>query len=215
MYIGQWCLSPLQSRHLGTSDSSPSRHQLPCCIFLISHQWCEIFSLSRVILLWGNTRSCRAPNLGCRGAESPGWFDVTTKNCTKCDPWGNTLSWWSCQSPVVHHCGLLNHLKSFYRRMFNLNSKFDADSLLYKLSHFECDDHIVLMAHSVDLLPPLTHFSHMCSPVHCPWLPGYINVVQTILLILTKVGHFLNRPHISKWFLFFFCYHKPERIFFL
>ena len=29
LYIGQWCLSPLQSRHLGTSHSSPNCHQLP------------------------------------------------------------------------------------------------------------------------------------------------------------------------------------------
>ena len=34
LYIGQWCLSPLQSRHLGTSHSSPSHHQLPHNIFL-------------------------------------------------------------------------------------------------------------------------------------------------------------------------------------
>ena len=34
LYTGQWCLSPLQSRHLGTSHSSPNHHQLPCYIFL-------------------------------------------------------------------------------------------------------------------------------------------------------------------------------------
>ena len=34
LYIGQWCHSPLQSRHLGTSHSSPNCHQLPHCIFL-------------------------------------------------------------------------------------------------------------------------------------------------------------------------------------
>ena len=34
LYIGQWHLSPLQSRHLGTSHSSPNHHQLPCHIFL-------------------------------------------------------------------------------------------------------------------------------------------------------------------------------------
>ena len=34
LYIGQWCLSPFQSRHLGTSHSSPNLHQLPHCIFL-------------------------------------------------------------------------------------------------------------------------------------------------------------------------------------
>ena len=34
LYIGQQRLSRLQSRHLGTSHSSPNRHQLPHCIFL-------------------------------------------------------------------------------------------------------------------------------------------------------------------------------------
>ena len=30
------------------------------------------------------------------------------------------------------------------------------------------------------------HCSRMCIPVHCPWLPGYIDVMQTVLVILTK-----------------------------
>ena len=34
LYTGQWCLSPLQNRHLGTSHNSSNRHQLPHCIFL-------------------------------------------------------------------------------------------------------------------------------------------------------------------------------------
>ena len=34
LYIGQWRLSPLQNRHLGTSHSSPNCHQLPHHIFL-------------------------------------------------------------------------------------------------------------------------------------------------------------------------------------
>ena len=34
LYTGQWHLSPLQGRHLGTSHSSPDCHQLPHRIFL-------------------------------------------------------------------------------------------------------------------------------------------------------------------------------------
>ena len=48
--------------------------QLPSAthhIFL-NHQWSEICSLSKVILVLGKARSHRAPNLGCSGAESPG-----------------------------------------------------------------------------------------------------------------------------------------------
>ena len=40
------------------------------------------------------------------------------------------------------------------------------------------------------------HCSCMCIPVHSLWLPGYINVVQTILVILTMAGLFPNIPHI-------------------
>ena len=35
LYIGQWCLSPFQSKHLGTSHSSANCHQLLHHIFLI------------------------------------------------------------------------------------------------------------------------------------------------------------------------------------
>ena len=100
LYIGQWCLSPLQSRHLGTSHSSPNHHPLPYHIFLLSyllsyfpesHQWSEISSLSKVILVLGKARSHRVPNLGCGGAESPGWFDVLQ----------NTVHEMSCMSGHV------------------------------------------------------------------------------------------------------------------
>ena len=37
-----------------------------------------------------------------------------------------------------------------------MNAKFDADSLLYLLSHFECDDHTVHMLIQWRLPPPLT-----------------------------------------------------------
>ena len=45
-----------------------------------SHWLSEISSFSKGILVLGKARSLRAPNLGCRGAESPGWFDVLPKN---------------------------------------------------------------------------------------------------------------------------------------
>ena len=120
MYIGQWRLSPLQSRPLGTSHSSPNRHQLPYRIFL--NQWSEISSLSNVILVLGKARSCRVPNLGCRRAESPGWCVVCKKKlCTRCDACVGALLWWSCQSPVAHSCSFLNHPNSFHAGMFKLN----------------------------------------------------------------------------------------------
>ena len=41
-----------------------------------------------------------------------------------------------CHDEVAHSCGLLNHANGFHGGMFKLNAKFDADLLLYSLSHF-------------------------------------------------------------------------------
>ena len=51
---------------------------------------------------------------------------------------------------------LLNHPNSFHRGMFKLKSYYDADSLLYSLSHFECNGHILHTLTQWRLLPPLT-----------------------------------------------------------
>ena len=104
LYIGQWHLSPLQSRHLGTSRSSLSLHQLSSHIFLNLINCLKIISLSKVILVLGKARRGRTPNPGCNDAESPGWFNVSQKISAGCDAWVGALSWWSCQSPVAHSC---------------------------------------------------------------------------------------------------------------
>ena len=102
-------------------------------------------------------RSCRVWNLGCKGVESPGWLCVLPKKLRmRSDAWAGMLLWWSCQSPVVHSCDLLNHPSSFCKGMFKLNAKLDADSLLYSLSHFECDSHTVHTLTQQCLLSPLT-----------------------------------------------------------
>ena len=124
--------------------------------FLESHGGSEISLLSKVILVLGKARSCRALNLGCMGAESPGWFDVSPKHCMRCDAWASVSLWWSCQSPVAHSCGLLNHPNTFPRDMFKLNVKHEAQSLFYLFRHFECDNHTVHMLTQWCLLPPLT-----------------------------------------------------------
>ena len=54
-----------------------------------------------------------------------------------------------------------------------------------------------------------SHHSHMHTPVHSPWLPGYLNVVQTVLAILTMAGLFPDRPHIPCMKNSSFCFRKP------
>ena len=105
-----------------------------------------------------------------------------------------TLLWWSCQSPVAHSWGLLNRWNSFHGGMFKHHAKFNTDPLLYLLSHFECDGHTVHMLTQWRLPPPLNivqcrhHCSLMCVPAHSPWLPSYFDVMQTVLVTLTKAG---------------------------
>ena len=48
---------------------------------------------------FGKVRSHRAPNLGCRGAESPGWFDVLTKNSA----WDGMHEWAHCRDEAANH----------------------------------------------------------------------------------------------------------------
>ena len=83
--------------------------------------------------------------------------------------------------------------------MFKLNTKFDAVSLLYLLSHFECDGHTVHMLTQWHLPPPLTNtvksslFTHEHSnPLSLE--AGYTDVIQTIAIILTLVGLLPDKP---------------------
>ena len=49
------------------------------------------------------------------------------------------------------------------------------------------------------------HCLRMCIPVHSPWLPGYMDVVQIILVTVTMAGLFPDRPHvfIKNWQILF------------
>ena len=142
------------------------------------------------------------------------------KLCIRHDAWASVLLWWSFQLPVAHSCGLLSHPNHFHRGTFKLNAKVDADSLLYLLSHFECDKiwcKFIVLLSQVTLNAAATqytcflssiycpywisqwscHCSCKCIPVHSPWLPGYTDVTQTILVILTMAG-LPDIPRISK-----------------
>ena len=108
------------------------------------------------------------------------------------------------------HCiiskSLLNYLNGFHKRIFKLHAKFDADALFYSLRHlnvmatqYTCSLNGVYHPHW--LVQWGHHCSHMCIPVHSPWLPGNTGVVQTVLVTLTVAGLFPDRRHIlrSSW----------------
>ena len=111
------------------------------------------------------------------------------------------FSWWSCQSPVAHSCSLLNHPNRDHRGIFKLNTKYDADSLLYSVilnamaTQYTCS--LNGISHSHWLVEWNSQCSHLRIPVHSPGLPGYINVTQTILIILSMARLFQDRPHIT------------------
>ena len=157
----------------------------------------------------GKARICSAPNLGCRGRWITWVIWCFTKIlCRRHDAWAGTLLWWSCQSPVVHSCRLLNHLNSFDKGMFKLNAKFDADLLLYSVILSTMATQYTCSLNGVYHLRWLVQWSCHCLrisiPVHSPWLPGYMNILQTVFIILIMAGLFPDRPCIYNYIVMIF-----------
>ena len=170
--------------------------------FPASHQWSELSSLSKVILVLGKARSCRAPDLGCSGAESPGWLEVSPKN-----------SAWNMMHEQVYCCDeAANHQLPIAEAFWIVEtvSMEECSSIMQNLIQIHCCTCSVILnvmatrytcsLHGIYPHNWLVQCSHHCSrmhiPGHSPWLLGYIDVAQTILVILTMVGLFPDRPHI-------------------
>ena len=130
------------------------------------------------------------------------------KLCMSWDAWAGMLLWWAtgCPSPVACSCGFLNDPNSFCGGMFKFNAK---------LMHIHCCTCSVILnvmatqytcsLSGVYNPPWLVQWSHHCScmriPIQSPGLTGYINVTQSVIIILTVAGLFPDIPHIS----FFIC----------
>ena len=94
---------------------------------------------------------------------------------------------------------ILNHLNSFYKWMFKLTQNLmqihccTCSAILnVTTTQYRCLLNGVYHPHW--LVQWSYHCSHMCIWVHYPWLPGYIDVVQTVLIMLKMAGLFLDRP---------------------
>ena len=154
------------------------------------------------ILVLGKARNCRGPHKGCRGAESPGWFDVSPKKSAR-DVIHEPAH---CPDEVASH--QLPIAVAFW--IIPIISMEECSSLTQNWMQICCSTRsVILNATATQYMCSLNsvycphwlvhwsfHCSDMCIPVHSPWLPGYIDVMQTILVILTTVGLFLDRPHI-------------------
>ena len=152
--IWQWCLSPLQSRHLGSHTVLPIT--ISCLLYFPeSRQQSEICSLSKVILVLGKAWNHRAPSPGYSGAKAPGWFNVSQKNSA-----GDVMHEWACCRNEAANHGLPIAVAFWIiwidSAEFKLNAKFDANLLLYSLSQFKCNSHTVHLLTQWCLLPPLT-----------------------------------------------------------
>ena len=169
-----------------------------------SHRQSEISSFSKMILVLGKARSHRAPNLGHSGAESPGWFDVLPKNSApdamheqaRCwDEAANhqlptAAAFWIIQIVSVEECS------SFTQNLMQIHCSTCSVILNAMVTQYTCSPTGVYHPHW--LVQWSRHCSHMHIPVCSPWLPGYMDVAQTILVILTMAGLFPDRPRIYK-----------------
>ena len=153
-----------------------------------------------MISILEKARSCRAPNLGCRGAESPGWFDVLLKTSAQ---------------DVMHeraHCcdEAANHQLPIAAafRIIQIVSTEKRSSLMQNLMQIHCFTcSVILNAMATQCTCSLNgvhrphwrvqwshHCSRICIPAHSPWLWGYIDIEQTILVILAMAELFPERP---------------------
>ena len=127
-----------------TSKEAPSDltqfSQLPSAAptyFSVSHQGSEISSISKVILVFGQERSHRVPNVGYRGAESPGWFDVLPKTFAR-----DVMNKWACCcDEVVSH--QLHIAMAFW--IIQIVSAKERSSLTQNMMQICCSTHSVIL----------------------------------------------------------------------
>ena len=92
---------------------------------------------------------------------------------------------------------LLTHPNSFSGGTFKLHAKFDADSLLCSLSHYECDSHTVHMLTQCPLLPPLT--SIMKSSL---FIYAHSSPLSLAVRLQQCCANCCNHPHINNGWTF-------------
>ena len=102
LYIGQWHLSLLQSRHLGTSHSSPNRHQLPRRTFLNLTDGLKSLSFQRWFWFWEKPAVTGHLIWAVEGLNHLDDLMFHQKTLRR-DAWAGTLLWQSChhQLPIA------------------------------------------------------------------------------------------------------------------
>ena len=109
------------------------------------------------------------------------------------------LHFYLCCTHCIVPKSLLNYLNSFCEGTFKLNAKFDAHSLFYSLTHFECVSHTV---HVLTQLPPLTSTVKSSLFTHAHSSP--LSQVAGLHQCHANCSHYINngwifqdRPHVQ------------------
>ena len=120
------------------------------------------------------------------------------KLCLRCDAWAGALLWWSCQSPVAAAFWIIRivsseECSSLMQNLMQIHSSTTSSVILNVMAtQYTCSLNGVYCPH----WQRSHHCSHMCIPVHSPWLLGYIDASQTTLVMLTMAWLFPDRPRI-------------------
>ena len=101
-----------------------------------SHGQSEISSLSKVISVLGKARCLRVSNLGCRGAQSPRWFDVLPKNSA----WDMMYKWACCDEAANHQSPIASALWIIW-----IVSVEECSSLMQNLMQIHCSTCSVIL----------------------------------------------------------------------
>ena len=203
LYMGQWCLSPLESRYLGTSHSSPNCHQLPHCIFLNlinglkSQGWFQFWEKPEVPghQIWVVGGLSHLGNLMFHQKALHKTWDHEWAHCH--DEAANhqlpiPVAFWIIQIVSTEECSRL--MQNVMQILCSACSVF----LNVMAPQYTCS--LSGIYHPQWLMQWSCHCSCVCIPVHSPWLPGYIDVMQTVFIILTMAGLLQDRPGILPFF---------------
>ena len=141
----------------------------------------------KVILFWGKARSCRAPNLGVGVLSHLGDLMIHEKMLleTCCmsrhlvvmklpSQLSIAVAFWMSQVVSTEECSSLK------QNLMLIHCSTFSVILNVKATQYTGSLNVIYRPHW--LVQWGRHCSHMSIPVHSPWLPGYINVLQTVLI---------------------------------
>ena len=167
MNIGKWCLSPLQSRHLGTSHSS--------LIFVDCSPY--MFNILRC------SACCRPSSTWTTFNRFSTIFEAFVPHfyCVTLIASPTKALWITQIISTKEHLSLMQNSMQICCSTRSVSLNAMATQYTCFLNGVNCPHWPV---------PWSRHCWHIHIPVYSPWLPGYIDVVQTILFIVTVAGFF-------------------------